>query len=272
MIRLAPSHVHDVMEVVRTLDIDPGNAVEAIRNGIRVLHRKADGIAWDNPAMGGLLTYSFFADTLELDVAYGSPVGVEALADASSEDAPGPPADTDLTAVAAWLTEEVDDDRVPDLETAVTQKLSDAIDRVDWDIEAHTSYPYVETDDAYGVLEEWEFDEPGAYGFEAVDLVDDTLTVTRQIVASVRVHGSFSFSVKDGIDKDMVHMGSATAGRVIQVTVDAEFEFEGISVRRPVLRWIDIGPIDRYVDFGHVSPDSSDEDDHSQRDLDFGDE
>jgi hypothetical protein len=285
LVRLAQSHLEEITETVRLLDVDPGNAVEAIRNGIRAMHRMADGIAWDNPALGGLLTYSFFADTLHFDAAYGSPIDVDASADAPFVDGSEGPAHADLAALASWLTEAVDEGEVPDLETDVFQELSDAVDRVNWEIEVHTPFSNVETDDVYGELEHWEFGGLGDHGFEAVGIVDDTLTVTRQIVASVRVHGSFRFSVKDGFDKDMVHMGSASKERVVRLNVDATFEFQGIAERRPVLRWIDIEHIDRYVDFGHMDPDFDDDEtedfdddddgpneDHGQRDLDFGDE
>jgi hypothetical protein len=286
LVRLTQLHVDEITTVIRTLDIKSEKAVEVIRNGIRAMHRNADGIAWDNPGLGGLLTYSFFADAFSLGhVEYRNPVRLEEIVDESSEDELEESEDTDPAALATWLTEAVDYGNVPGLDTEVFNNLRNAVDRVDWDIEVHSDFSSVETDDVYGVLEDWEFGGIGENGFEAVDYQDDTLTVTRQIVASIRVYASFNFSVKDGIDKDMVYMGSTKAEHVVRANVDAEFEFDGIAKRQPAIKWIDIEHIDRHVDFGYLAPNFGDneleeldhdntvrDEDYEQGDLDFGDD
>jgi hypothetical protein len=271
LIRMAPVQVKAVTAIARELHFEMPRALQVIFNRLRTIFRSADGISWENPDLSDLLTHSFFNDTFEPgDVQYGEPVsltesGQELLSDEVSD-----PEDADPAALAAWLTEVVDSEEVPGLNDAIFKELSRAVDGGDWDIEAD-SHMYIESDDAHGVLEKWEFGGEDGEAFEVVDFQRGDLTVARQIIASVRVYGSFSFSVKDGIDKDMVYMGSTEAERLIQVHVHAQFAFAGVVEQQPTLEWIEIERISTHVNFGNVEPDYSDHEDDNYHDDDSDD-
>ena len=71
---------------------------------------------------------------------------------------------------------------------------------------------------------------------------------------TVRVSCSFSFAVKDGVDKDMVHIGDSQHERKISLETDAEFEFSEFEEHHPTLQRIEIDHITETVDFGNVEP------------------
>jgi hypothetical protein len=147
------------------------------------------------------------------------------------------------------------------MDDQILKELSNAVDSTDWDIDAY-SYMNIEPDDAYGVVENWEFGGRAGNAFEFENFDGETLTVSRSLVASIRVHCTFNFSVKDGIDKDMVSMGSAEAERMIGREVEATFGFTGLGKGQPTLEWVTIEHIDRHVDFGNVEPDFGDHDEY----------
>lgn len=258
LFRIEPEQVDALMNAARDLKFDSRHAIDVICNTVRSAQRKANGIAWQNAELGRIRTRSLFLETFDLDdVVPGPPFTLNESEDDPAADFAEHSEDADAADLALWLTDEVDMDRVRGLADAMLKALTDAVDSADWDVEA-TSHMLVEPEDAHGILESWKFAGKAsrAYApFEVVSYEDGMLTVTRPVTATVRIFSTFEFSVKDGIDKDIVGMGSTEAERHISVQVDAEFGFAGVAERQPRVEWVEIQHIVERVDFGYVEPD-----------------
>lgn len=162
--------------------------------------------------------------------------------------------EVDLTRILQTL---VDSGAVPNLRDDVEAELISAVDGADWIVEAD-SYLTVEPDGEHGELISWDFHSPDNL-FRPSGYENGILVVKCRLNAFIRVHCSFSFSVKDHIDKDMVSMGHSSASREIRFRFDAEIAFGGIEDRHPELDWVEIEHIAERVDFGNVDPDWGDD-------------
>ncbi|AVR96910.1 hypothetical protein [Pseudoduganella armeniaca] len=258
LFRAEREQVDALMAAARDLRFDSRQAIEVICNSVRSARPKADGIVWQNSELGDIWTHSIFLETFDLrDLVTGTPVALDESDHGPSSDEPDSTDEVDPAALALWLTNEVDMDQVSGLDEAMLHALTDAVDSADWDVEAD-SHMVVEPEDTYGILESWKF--PGkasrAYvPFEVTGYDDGILTVARTVTAMVRLVSSFEFSIKDGVDKDFMSMGSTEAERNISVQVDAEFGFSGVAERQPHVEWIVCQHIVERVDFGNVEPD-----------------
>ncbi|SFM91649.1 SAV_2336 N-terminal domain-related protein [Rugamonas rubra] len=252
LIRIGQEHVMELMAAARTLQFAFPHALQVIFDMVHMMFRKSGGISWENPDLGGMLTHSFFSETFNRDgIQYGVSMPLQEVTQDPADSADAEEQEVDPVALAESLAWAVENDTVHGLRDAVTTELSKAVDYADWIVEAD-SHMYVETDDEHAVLEDWKFsDKP----FEVLDYDQGRLTVARRIRAKVRVYASFSFAVKDGIDKDMVHMGGTDGERSFSLDVDAEFEFVGVAENRPMVESIAIEHIATQVDFGIVEPD-----------------
>ncbi|KVA27330.1 hypothetical protein WI44_25125 [Burkholderia cepacia] len=88
-----------------------------------------------------------------------------------------------------------------------------------------------------------------------VGYVDDVLTVQGNVKVDLAVAGVFSFSVKDGIDRDMVRIGNVRAETNLTVNVEVLYTFEDFENGEPELVEIEVVPTTIEVDFGEVGPD-----------------
>lgn len=88
-----------------------------------------------------------------------------------------------------------------------------------------------------------------------IGYIDDVLTVQGNVEVELEVDGIFSFSVKDGIDKDLVHIGNAHAETKFAVNVEVLYTFEDFKNGEPELVEIEVIPTRIEVDFGEVGPD-----------------
>ncbi|WP_157642415.1 PIN domain-containing protein [Burkholderia ubonensis] len=88
-----------------------------------------------------------------------------------------------------------------------------------------------------------------------VGYVDDVLTVQGNVKVDLAVDGVFSFSVKDGIDRDMVRIGNGRAETNLTVNVEVLYTFEDFENGEPELVEIEVVPTTIEVDFGEVGPD-----------------
>jgi hypothetical protein len=266
-VRFEMDDVDAIMRFAKPLYADRDKLIWAIQQGVRVLWKGANGISWINLELEDQATYSFFNETFKVgDLEYDNPVslsdlGIERRAPGKENDQN----DIDLAVLAKAVTEAVDADRVDGLSDELEKKVQDAVDRANWEVDAAASW-YYETDETYAIFKDWEFDGPDGGEFEPAGFDNGILTLTRQITVSVEVHCSFEFSNKDGIDKDMVYIGSSDATRDFDVSVSAEFGFSGVAKGEPSLEWIEIARIAERVDFGYVEPDYDDEFDRGDDD------
>jgi hypothetical protein len=88
-----------------------------------------------------------------------------------------------------------------------------------------------------------------------VGYVDDELTVQGNVAVNLEVVGVFSFSVRDGIDRDMVRIGRGRAARKLRLNIEILYTFEDFANDEPELVEIEIVPTSIDVNFGAVGPD-----------------
>lgn len=148
----------------------------------------------------------------------------------------------------------------PDLMEQITDIVGDNIWRIDWDVDASAAF-YFEQELHDVELVDAEFDcSNGRPSLRAVDYSKDLLVVQCAIEIKIDAICDFSFSVKDGIDHDMVDVGSASVSSRATVELDILITFENPNHDLPELVEIELVPERRTIDFGYVEPDYGDED------------
>ena len=95
----------------------------------------------------------------------------------------------------------------------------------------------------------------GTVVLNPIGYADDVLTVQGNVEVELEVEGVFSFSVKDGIDRDMVRIGDARAETKFTVNIEVLYTFEDFETDEPELVSIEVVPTTIEVDFGEVGPD-----------------
>lgn len=251
----------ELFDSARLLYADGSAFVREIIEGIRNNWSEADGICWTNAALDGQVTYSFYREGLDLNqVDVGEmiyfdgqprPTALNAAVHDTHDDEEHN--DPDVEALAKKLTDLVDTDSISGFTERLLGTIGEALDSADWQIDA-SSTAFWDADDPYAVVEDWKFGGRDGSEFRPIECRDDIVTVRRSIRMTVRVSCSFSFAVKDGIDKDMVHIGDSQHERKFSLETDAEFEFSDFEEHRPVLQRIAIDHIAETVDFGNVEP------------------
>lgn len=125
-----------------------------------------------------------------------------------------------------------------------------------FDIEASAPY-YYETDDEFATITDWEVAEPR---FDVVDSDAASVTLAFPLVVKATFEASFSFTVRDGIDKDYIGIGGAKASTTedfdVQVVITVARDDNGPDPEVVDLE-IDISSLS--VDFGYVEVDYGDE-------------
>jgi CheY-like chemotaxis protein len=169
----------------------------------------------------------------------------------------------DESALAHALSNFVRAGALPDLNDAIELELEHAVDTATWVVEADSYLPF-DTDDEHGDLLGWKFEPEGTDLFEPSSYADGTLVVTTRVRASVEVHCSFEFAVRDSIDKDMVPLGHVSASRKFRIHANVELAVKGVEDGRPVIKAVDVEHIVKQVDFGTIEPDGFDDDDDTE--------
>ncbi len=144
--------------------------------------------------------------------------------------------------------------------TAVSLRASinSALDRAVevFDVEASAPY-YYETEDEFAAINDWEVAEPR---FDVVDSDADFVTLAFPISVKATFEASFSFTVRDGIDKDYIGIGGAKASTTenfdVQVLVTVARDDEGPD---PDVVDLETDTSSLSVDFGHVEVDYGDD-------------
>lgn len=157
------------------------------------------------------------------------------------------------------LVTQVKQGRFPNLLQYISYQVAESIDSIDWTPEASSAFYY---DPEMGEIEvsNVEFDEKSQNPpFRPVDFSDDVLVLRTTIVVDIEATCYFSFSVKDGIDRDMVRIGDAAVSAHDQVTLDVLLTVENPDGDTPEFVGVELVPARREIDFGEVGPDYSDD-------------
>jgi hypothetical protein len=133
---------------------------------------------------------------------------------------------------------------------------------IDWDPEADSAFYYdAEIQDVE--LISAQFSGPqGRPELKAVDYRDGKLVVQVEIDITVSASCNFSFSVRDGIDRDMVFIGSSELTTEAETAVDVLIGFSTLLNKPPQIDEIQLVAGYRTIDFGTVEPDYGDEENY----------
>jgi hypothetical protein len=125
-----------------------------------------------------------------------------------------------------------------------------------FDVDASAPY-YFETEDEYATIHGWEVAEPR---FDVVESDTQFVTLAFPLLVKATFEASFSFTVRDGIDKDYISIGraqgSTTESFDVQVLVTVARDDEGAD---PEVVELEIEAPSLAVDFGHVEVDYGDD-------------
>lgn len=145
---------------------------------------------------------------------------------------------------------------LPDLQGMVEESVYRHIERMDFLVEADSSYWLDDEITDYDVKEVVlgrDGDSPPS--FEPVDAGTGYLVAKLPISAELKVECDFQFSVKDGIDKDYMSIGAATVRRNVTVQLEVLVTFGGEIPGAPTIDEIEIIGTSRLrVEFGYVEP------------------
>ena len=159
--------------------------------------------------------------------------------------------------VAARLAANMAGEGAAIVKSAIDSALEDIIDV--FDVEANAPY-YYETEDEYATIKEWEVAEPR---FDVVASEADFVTLAFPLNVTARFEASFSFTVRDGIDKDYISIGGTRAS--ITESFDAQAL---VTIARnddspdPEVVDLEIEVGGLSVDFGYVEVDYGDDRDN----------
>lgn len=145
----------------------------------------------------------------------------------------------------------------PGLIGEIEDAIASDID-IDWDVEADSAFYYdAEIQDV--VLLNAQFLNPtGQPAFRAVDYQVEKLVVQVEMAISVEATCNFSFSVRDGIDRDMVSLGDAEITKTYRTQVDVLLTFSELAKQVPDIIAIEFVSCRRTIDYGSVWPDYGD--------------
>lgn len=169
-----------------------------------------------------------------------------------------------LSTLCNTLETAITNGKYPDLIDRIETTIADDIYSIDWMPEADAPYYYdAELEDVELIGATFN----GAHGqpeFSIVDYRDDMLVVQVSMQIEVDASCNFTFSVKDGIDHDMVHIGDSSVSIKQSVKVDVLLTFETPNIVNPEVVEIELVYGRRTIDFGSVEPDYGNEDPNSE--------
>lgn len=172
--------------------------------------------------------------------------------------------DVHCSTLCRAIETKIDSGDYPGLIDRILDTISDSIWDIDWIPDADAAFSYDEELEEVEIVH-GEFSAPHARAeFRAVDYRSDKLVVQASIRLEVDATCSFSFSVKDGIDHDMVNIGSATVSKKDTVTVDVLLTFDNPNNETPEVVTIELVSSRQKLYFGSIEPDYSDEDPNSE--------
>ncbi|WP_241300270.1 PIN domain-containing protein [Burkholderia stabilis] len=143
----------------------------------------------------------------------------------------------------------------PDLLEQLTSTIANNVHDLNIIPEASSSFYFdAEMEDEHVVDAKFE-SKDGRPVLNPIGYVNDALTVQGIVTVNLELVGAFSFSMRDGIDRDMVRIGRGRAEREVTASIEVLYTFEDFEDGEPELVEIEIVPTRLEVDFGEVNPD-----------------
>ncbi len=171
---------------------------------------------------------------------------------------------TDASVACNLLSARLQQNDFPALEGMLEESVYRHIERMDFIVDAESSY-YLDdeiTDYDIRKIEVGGLDHSSPV-FEPVDSGDDYLVAKLPISVELLVACDFLFSVKDGVDKDYVKIGSASSREYPAVQLEALVTFSGANPESQSIDVIEItGPSHLRVEFGYVEPEWNEDPTH----------
>ncbi len=146
----------------------------------------------------------------------------------------------------------------------IESAIADDIWSVDWIPEADSAFYYDSEIGDVEVIGVSFLTNCNGVGLQAVDYCDGALIARATVAVEVEVSCSFSFSVKDGIDRDMVHIGGAEVRTKDTIEADVLITFLNPDSDEPEIDSVELVPTFLHIDFGSVEPDYGDENPNSE--------
>lgn len=150
----------------------------------------------------------------------------------------------------------------PEFPKKIETAVENDIWSIDWLIDAESSFYFDPEFEDINILH---VAIPDELELHAVDFQEDMLVVQTTIGINFEATASFTFSVKDWVDKDMVPIGDATVIREHSAEIDILITFLNPSSVMPEIGAIEVVPARKAIDFGSVGPDYSDEDPYAEK-------
>jgi hypothetical protein len=155
--------------------------------------------------------------------------------------------------VAARLAANLADGTALLLKASIQSALEDSVEI--FDIEASAPY-YYESEGDHATIDEWAVAEPR---FDVLTSDPNFVTVAFPVAVKATFHASFSFSVRDGIDKDYIGIGGAQSTKseefAVQVVLTVARDDDGPN---PEVVDLETDASSLSVDFGNVEVDYGD--------------
>lgn len=172
--------------------------------------------------------------------------------------------DSHRAQICAVIDQQIAIGKHPDLMEMIETTVAEDVWSIDWIPEADAAYYYDPEMQEVEVTRASFRSSSGSAGLQAVDYFDNKLVARATISIEIKATCNFTFSVKDGIDKDMVCVGGAEVSIKDTVDVDVLITFIDPDGGETKVDTVELVPTRRLIDFGFVSPDYGDEDPNSE--------
>ena len=154
---------------------------------------------------------------------------------------------------------ENDESVVENIENEVETQLEDFFENISVSPEAYSTFGY-EIDQAYVTLDEYEIvdDEDGNIIFRIIEANEGSFTIEITVRVKFSYNISFSYYVRDSIDKDYIDMGTSSHAIVEKDTISILIDFEGdVAKGREDIILTDISIDGNWgdIDLGEIGPD-----------------
>lgn len=172
--------------------------------------------------------------------------------------------DSHRAQMCAAIDQQIALGKFPDLLNMIESAIAEDIWSIDWIPEADAAFYYDPELQEVEVVRASFLSGNGSAGLQAVDYCDGALVARATVSIEIEASCNFTFSVKDGIDKDMVCVGGAEVNAKDSVDVDVLITILDPGSDEPEIDTVELVPAYRHIDFGSVWPDYGDEDPNSE--------
>jgi hypothetical protein len=142
-------------------------------------------------------------------------------------------------------------DAAADLFNEIERSIEQFLETFDPEIEAYALLDY-EVDHLDTSLQHWEVDTGSDP--KVLNADGDTVVFALSIKATVNFSATFRYSVYDGVDRDMVYLGSDTKDVEQTITIPIVISIDREIDPEPLVQRIDITPPRVVIDFGSIDP------------------